>query len=115
MKKMLIIVLPILVIITFGVVRIVEAACYGKTVTGSVAGIPTTSYKSHCFGENTWNPYMSSRADSNVDTIGYTWWTVQKVCNNGHYEVWVQRTNGHYNNARVYSAQDLYTYCPEPE
>lgn len=85
--------------------------------SGYVYGIPITSVKRFTFGQASWSPSVDSQADQSIYQIGYTWWTYQKVCDNGTYIVYNRKENIHSNYTTRYYDVGLIpystSYCPD--
>lgn len=94
------------------------------TVYSSVAGITTTSkkYITQATISTTFSLSSSVPSTQKIDKIGYTWWTIQKVCPDGTYAYYNRRENQYYsgsNSVYQFSDRGLIEYnsypCPPGE
>jgi hypothetical protein len=90
-----------------------------KTVTSTIAGIPTWSTKIMSLGGHSMTMYVTSKASSTIGKIGYTWWTTQLVCSSGSYSYYAYYNrieNAYYTNNSYFEQHGLidtsYYYCP---
>jgi len=47
---------------------------------GTVGGVSVTAEKTLTLGSYLWNTYLYSRAASNINIIGMTYWTLEEYC-----------------------------------
>ncbi len=92
------IVFVVLVILTSEVI----AAGGSKTVSGSISGITYFAEKSVYTHTISWTASVKSSAVSNISIIGYTWWTVYRICTDDVYAYYARSENQNNRNSNSF-------------
>jgi hypothetical protein len=71
----------------------VIAAGGSKTISGSISGITYFAEKSVYTYTTSWTASVKSSAISNISIIGYTWWTVYRICTDDVYAYYSRSEN----------------------
>ncbi|MEN4011667.1 MAG: hypothetical protein ROW48_06505 [Bellilinea sp.] len=73
-----------------------------KTVSGSISGITYFAEKSVYTYTTTWTASVKSQTVANVSIIGYTWWTVYRICTDDVYAYYSRMENKNNRNSNYY-------------
>lgn len=81
---------------------------------GNVGGVSCTATKWIGFNAHTWSTDLHSTSASNINKIGYTYWTIGEYCpGNNTWAYWTQYSGDYRTNTRWYytHANVLYEGC----
>jgi hypothetical protein len=82
-----------------------------STWNGTVGGVSVQAQKTLLTGTNGWTTYLYSRADQNINIIGYTYWTLEQYCiSSGSTVFWTNYSGDYDTNDSYYSTSAYITY-----